>query len=61
MAERLREIWTARADRYSELRGAQAERGSKLRTVDGSASREAQPARRRGGRRAKVEMSYIGG
>jgi cyclic pyranopterin phosphate synthase len=61
IAERLREIWTARADRYSELRSAQADAGPTQPTVDGSASRGAQPARHRGRRRAKVEMSYIGG
>ncbi|MGO9488631.1 MAG: GTP 3',8-cyclase MoaA [Solirubrobacteraceae bacterium] len=48
---RLRAIWTARADRYSELRSSLAE-GRSERSADPSAA---------GSAAGRVEMSYIGG
>jgi cyclic pyranopterin phosphate synthase len=60
IARRLREIWTARADRYSELREAR-EAVQPARAPRDPTSRASRPPRPRGGRRAKVEMSYIGG
>jgi len=59
IAERLRAIWTARADRYSELRAGRADDG--VEAPDGhdvAPLRASRSARRRG---AKIEMSYIGG
>ncbi len=47
------EIWTARADRYSELRSLRGSTG-----VDDSGGNGAQDVRRAAGR---IEMSYIGG
>jgi GTP 3',8-cyclase len=57
IASRLREIWTARADRYSELRSSREPTPSIDRGGHGSAAKprqRAQEARR-------IEMSYIGG
>jgi cyclic pyranopterin phosphate synthase len=48
----LREVWTARADRYSELRGLPNGTGT-LEPLRASAARKRA--------RARVEMSYIGG
>jgi len=53
IAEELREIWTARADRYSELRGVPRPSMEAGRTADRRAARERE--------RHRVEMSYIGG
>ncbi len=56
IASRIDEIWSARADRYSELRGL---RESKLGDLGGNgAAASTQPDRRASGR---IEMSYIGG
>lgn len=49
LAERIRGVWEARADRYSELRA-----GMVAGTVGSAGSAEA-------ARRSKIEMSYIGG
>jgi GTP 3',8-cyclase len=53
----LRAIWTARADRYSELRAATVAAGDPSE----NALAQARPAKRLRARRAKIEMSYIGG
>jgi cyclic pyranopterin phosphate synthase len=66
IAGRLREIWTARGDRYSQLR---AERGRSAEglTDEALALRRAKPdseadvALEREAARGRVEMSYIGG
>ena len=61
VVRRLRAIWTGRADRYSELRAA----GTVPAAGDSAGpAGETPPPRLAGGRRtrrAKIEMSYIGG
>jgi cyclic pyranopterin phosphate synthase len=54
LAARIGEIWSSRADRYSELRALRA--GSRRREQP-----DEQPPGAGEPRRAKVEMSYIGG
>ena len=57
IASRINQIWTARADRYSELRSLRQPPEAGDPGVDGAAA-SAQAARQAAGR---VEMSYIGG
>jgi cyclic pyranopterin phosphate synthase len=59
IAGRLREIWTARADRYSELRSMRGSTAARDADEPGGESNAATASRLR--RAPRVEMSYIGG
>jgi len=64
ITQRLRAIWTARSDRYSEMRAMREGDRSEVPGAGADSTRpRIAPARGAPGgrRRAKVEMSYIGG
>jgi cyclic pyranopterin phosphate synthase len=57
IASRLREIWTARADRYSELRSSR----QSSRSIDRGDQERATKPQHRPQEARRIEMSYIGG